>query len=280
MIVFENVTKRYEGTDEDAVQALSMTINEGEWLVLLGASGSGKTTTLKMINRLIDHTSGRLTIDGEDVRSVEPTALRRRIGYVIQGIGLFPHMTAAENVAVVPRLLRWPKTDIDKRVQELLELIGLPMETFGDRRPDELSGGQQQRIGVARALATRPSIMLMDEPFGALDPLTREDLQNDTARLQKKLGITIVMVTHDMTEALLLADRIGVMHEGGLIAIDTPSNLLRNPPNDQVASLLKMPKEHADRLEELAAAPPNAPPPASSDEGTAPGASTGQGSAP
>jgi osmoprotectant transport system ATP-binding protein len=251
MIQLSHISKSFTNKTL-VVDNLELEVREGELLILLGESGCGKTTTLKMINRLIEPTSGRITVDGNDVMSVEPSELRRRIGYVFQGIGLFPHMTIGENVSVVLRLLRWEKADIDARVDKLLELVGLPSSSYKHRKPEELSGGQKQRVGVARALAAKPKIMLMDEPFGALDPITRDSLQTEFLQLQKSLGLTVVMVTHDMTEALLMADRIAVMEKGKIVAFGTPRELLTNPIHPYAATLMSTPKKHADRLESLA----------------------------
>src|SRR3990170_3551465 len=206
MIEVERLSKSYR--DTTAVEAVSFRVAEGELLALVGGSGSGKTTTLKMINRLVEPTAGRVLIDGEDASQIDPHALRRRIGYVFQGVGLFPHMTVAENVGVPLTLLRWDRERIRSRVAELLALVELD-STLGDRRPAELSGGQQQRVGVARALAASPRLMLLDEPFGALDPLTRDRLQQSFLALRRPLRMTAVFVTHDMAEAVLVADRIG-----------------------------------------------------------------------
>lgn len=250
MISFDSVTKIYPG-DVKAVDRVSFQIEPGEFLVLLGESGCGKTTTLKMINRLIDISSGTITVDDDDVMQVPVVDLRRRIGYVFQGVGLFPHMTVGENIAVQPHLLKWSKSQIDERVVELLDMVNLPAVDYADRMPHELSGGQRQRIGVARALAARPRTMLMDEPFGALDPLTRDQLQQDFVKLHQKLSLTTVMVTHDMTEALLLADRIAVMQAGRILQIGTPHELLAEPTHDYVRELMQTPKRQAERLEAL-----------------------------
>ena len=250
MIHLAGVTKRFDdGTL--AVRDVTLRIPAGALVVLLGESGCGKTTTLKMINRLIEPTSGRIEIDGEDAAGVDAVGLRRRIGYVFQGIGLFPHMTVAANVGVVPGLLRWPAERTAARVAELLEMVGLPAKSFGHRYPRELSGGQRQRVGVARALAARPRILLMDEPLGALDPLTRDDLQGELRRLHERLGLTTVMVTHDMTEALLMADRIVVMQGGCVLREGTPHELLAEPGDGYVAALMRKPREQADRVEAL-----------------------------
>jgi osmoprotectant transport system ATP-binding protein len=252
MITLRGVGKSFDDGATWAVRDLDLEVQPGEWMVLLGESGCGKTTTLRMINRLIEASAGEIRVDGQDVRSTDPVALRRGIGYVLQGVGLFPHMTVAENVDVVPSLLRWPPADIARRTDELLELVGLPPAEFGQRHPEQLSGGQQQRVGVARALAARPAVMLMDEPFGALDPLTRDALQEEFAQLQRDLQLTVLMVSHDMTEALLLADRIAVLHEGRIVGLGAPAELLADPPHEQVRKLLEMPRRHAERLASMA----------------------------
>ncbi|MBD3402256.1 ATP-binding cassette domain-containing protein [candidate division GN15 bacterium] len=251
MISLRQLSKSYDDGASFAVRELDLEVNDGEFLVLLGESGCGKTTTLKMINRLIEPTSGTIIVDGEDITTVDPVALRRRIGYVFQGIGLFPHMTVAENIGAVPHLLGWTETDTTDRVNELLELIELPPDHYRERSPSDLSGGQLQRVGVARALAARPRLMLMDEPFGALDPITRDSLQREFRQLQADLTLTVVMVTHDMTEALLLADRIAVMAAGEIRQVGTPHELLRNATDDYVAGLMATPKRQADEVERL-----------------------------
>ena len=210
-----------------AVDDVSLDVAEGEFLAIVGGSGSGKTTLLRLANRLIDADSGRITVEGEDVRAVDPVQLRRRIGYVFQSGGLFPHMSVADNIGITPKLLGTPAPEIAARVDELLDLVRLDRAQHRDRLPHELSGGQRQRVGVARALAAKPRIVLMDEPFGALDPLTRDALGDDYRALHRKLGLTTVMITHDMTEAILLADRIAVMRAGKLLAQGTPSELVR-----------------------------------------------------
>lgn len=238
-IVLENVTKTYPNQPEPAVENFSMSIRPGELIMLVGPSGCGKTTTMKMINRIIEPTSGSIKIDGEDVLSLDQNQLRRRIGYVIQQIGLFPHMTIAENVSVVPKLLGWSKEQISKKVEEMLSLVELDPNTFANRYPRQLSGGQQQRVGVARALAADPPVMLMDEPFGATDPITREKLQLEFMRLQATIGKTIVFVTHDFEEAIKLGDRIAVLSKRSKIEqFDTPANILANPASDYVASFI------------------------------------------
>ncbi|WP_087974942.1 betaine/proline/choline family ABC transporter ATP-binding protein [Oceanobacillus rekensis] len=228
MLKFENVSKVYKDGFK-AVDSVSFEIPEGELVVLIGPSGSGKSTTMKMINRMIPHTTGTISINGKDVTKLNAAELRRDIGYVIQQIGLFPHYTIAKNIAIVPQLKGWDEQDIKARVKELLEMVDLDPEVFSNRYPKELSGGQQQRVGVARALASNPSIILMDEPFGALDPITREQLQGELISLQQKLKKTIVFVTHDMDEALKLGDRIAIMKDGNLVQLDTPEKLLHEP---------------------------------------------------
>lgn len=251
MIALENLCKSYDGGGTYSVRDVSLSVPAGSLLVLLGGSGCGKTTTLKMINRLVEPTRGRVAIDGRDVRALDPVELRRGIGYVFQGIGLFPHLTVGDNVAVVPRLLGWPAARIAARVEELLALVRLPAEQYRDRRPRELSGGQQQRIGFARALAAGPRVMLLDEPFGALDPVTRDELRDEFLAIRKRLGLTAVMVTHDMTEALLSADHIAVMNGGRLLRQGTPRELLTNPGDPFVAALVSGPKRQAAQLEAL-----------------------------
>jgi osmoprotectant transport system ATP-binding protein len=238
-IELSKVTKSYPNQPQSAVENFSMNINPGELIMLVGPSGCGKTTTMKMINRIIEPTSGSIKIDGEDILSLDQNTLRRRIGYVIQQIGLFPHMTIAENVSVVPKLLGWDKAKTAARVDELLSLVDLDPSKFADRYPKQLSGGQQQRIGVARALAADPPVMLMDEPFGATDPITREKLQDEFLRLQATIGKTIVFVTHDFDEAIKLGDRIAVLSERSQIEqFDTPANILANPASEYVSSFI------------------------------------------
>ena len=238
-IELSNVTKSYPNQPQSAVENFSMSINPGELIMLVGPSGCGKTTTMKMINRIIEPTSGSIKIDGKDILSLDQNTLRRQIGYVIQQIGLFPHMTIAENVSVVPKLLGWDKNKIAARVEELLSLVELDPAKFANRYPKQLSGGQQQRVGVARALAADPPVMLMDEPFGATDPITREKLQDEFLRLQSTIGKTIVFVTHDFDEAIKLGDRIAVLSERSQIEqFDTPANILANPASDYVSSFI------------------------------------------
>jgi osmoprotectant transport system ATP-binding protein len=235
-IVFRGVTKRYPGQRAAAVSDLSLEIPAGEICVLVGPSGGGKTTAMKMVNRLIEITDGDILIDGQSVRRLDVIELRRRIGYVIQHVGLFPHMNAADNIATVPRLLGWPKPRIHARVRELLELVGLDPEHDGGRYPNQLSGGQQQRVGLARAMAADPSVMLMDEPFGAIDPITRERLQDEFLRLHREFRKTVIFVTHDIDEAIKMGDRIAILRAGGTLAqYDTPDAILANPADDFVA---------------------------------------------
>jgi osmoprotectant transport system ATP-binding protein len=244
------VSRRFAPDGPWAVRALELSVAAGEWLALIGASGSGKTTTLRMINRLVEPTEGRVEVDGRDNATVVPELLRRSIGYVSQGIGLFPHWTIAENVGAVPRLLGWPEARVQARIDVLLDLMGLPARQR-DRSPTTLSGGERQRVGIARALAAEAKILLMDEPFGALDPVTRDRLQQEIRGVHARLGLTTVMVTHDMAEALLLADRIAVLHEGTLVRVDTPRALLREPGHPAVAALLDAPRRQAERLGRL-----------------------------
>jgi osmoprotectant transport system ATP-binding protein len=239
MIVLQGVTKSYPGHDEPAVAELDLAVPRGAIVVLVGPSGCGKTTTLKMMNRLVEPTSGRILLDGEDVTTVDADALRRRIGYVIQQVGLFPHLSVADNIAVVPRMLGWDRARIRSRVDELLDLVGLEPRTYRDRHPRALSGGQQQRVGVARALAADPPVMLMDEPFGAIDPVTRERLQDEFLAIQQRVRKTICFVTHDVDEAVKLGDRIAIFAQGGRLAqYAPPAEILSAPADDFVASFV------------------------------------------
>ncbi len=237
MIIFEHVSKVFAGGVE-AVSDLSLTVEEGETLVLLGTSGSGKTTTMKMVNRLIEPSGGRIFVDGRNILEEDPVALRRRIGYAIQHIGLFPHMTVAENIGVVPKLLGWRHEDIQERVDHLLGMTGLPPEDFRERFPRQLSGGQRQRIGVARCLAADPPIVLMDEPFGALDPITREQLQEEFLALESQIRKTIIFVTHDVFEAVKVGHRIALMDNGEMQQLATPGELVEKPANQFVDDFL------------------------------------------
>lgn len=237
-IEFVNVSKQFPGALRPSVNNCSLAIEQGTFVVLLGLSGCGKTTLLKMVNRLHEPTSGQILIDGEDIRNLPVTALRQRIGYVIQQTGLFPHMTVAQNIAVVPKLLGWQRERIESRIDELLTLIELPPAEYRHRYPSQLSGGQQQRVGLARALAGDPEVMLMDEPFGAIDAITRATLQDEMIFLQRQLQKTILFVTHDVEEALRLADKIVVMDMGCIVQYDTPFRILTRPANQFVASLV------------------------------------------
>ncbi|HYP59831.1 MAG TPA: ABC transporter ATP-binding protein [Thermomicrobiales bacterium] len=237
-IDFEQVSKEYPGAPRPAVADVSLTIEPGRFVALLGPSGCGKTTLLKMVNRLHEPTSGRILIDGADIESFAAPALRRQIGYVIQQTGLFPHMRIEENVAVVPSLLGWDKRRTSERIDELLELVGLPPDDYRRRYPAQLSGGEQQRVGLARALAAEPSTMLMDEPFGALDAITRTRLQGELLQIHGRMGQTILFVTHDIEEAVRLADQIVVMREGRVVQFDTPLRIVMQPADDFVADLV------------------------------------------
>jgi osmoprotectant transport system ATP-binding protein len=239
MIEFRQVSKTYPGSDNPVVRDLSFEVPEGEICVLVGPSGCGKTTTMRMVNRLIEITEGEILIDGEPNTAMSATRLRRKIGYAIQQIGLFPHRTIADNIGTVPHLLGWNKGRIRDRVDELLELVGLSPEEYRDRYPAELSGGQQQRVGVARALAADPPIMLMDEPFGAVDPITRERLQDEFLRIQEDIKKTIVFVTHDIDEAIKMGNKIAILKQGGILAqYDTPETILAYPNSEFVASFV------------------------------------------
>ena len=237
-IEFKNVSKTFRDAGYPAVNDVSLTVNEGEFVTILGSSGCGKTTLLKMVNRLYEPDTGSIILFGEDISTVDVVKVRRRIGYVIQQIGLFPHYTVADNIATVPKLLKWEKAKIDARVDELLTLVGLEPKEFRDRYPAQLSGGQQQRVGLARALAVDPKIMLMDEPFGAVDSITREKLQDELVRLHRETGKTFLFVTHDIEEAFKLGDRVLIMNEGTVRQFDTPEATIRHPADPFVASLV------------------------------------------
>ncbi len=236
MLEFKNVTKVFK--NKTIIQNISFTVNKGEFVVLIGPSGCGKTTTLKMINKLIPSTSGSICVNGKDILNEDTIELRRNMGYVIQQTGLFPHMTVGENIGLIPKLEKWPQEKILERTIELLKLVGMEPEQYIDRYPCELSGGQQQRIGVARAFATNPDIILMDEPFSALDPITRSQLQDELFNLQQELRKTIIFVTHDMDEALKLADRICIMKDGHILQFDTPENILKKPANEFIEEFI------------------------------------------
>lgn len=237
-IRFEHVSKQFANAPRAAVEDCSFTVRDGSFVVLLGPSGCGKTTLLKMVNRLYEPTAGSIYLQDTDIRQMNVTELRRRIGYVIQQIGLFPHMTVAQNVAVVPNLLKWPAAKTQARVDELLALVDLPPAEYRDRYPAQMSGGQRQRVGVARALAGDPQVILMDEPFGAVDAITRSGLQDEMRHLQRKLKKTILFVTHDVEEALRLADKIVVMRAGRIVQYDTPFAILSQPANEFVYQLV------------------------------------------
>ncbi len=274
-IVFDHVTKRYPGRDQAAVNDLSLTISAGEICVLVGPSGAGKTTAMKMVNRLIEFDEGDIRIDGTSVRDHDATELRRGIGYVIQQVGLFPHFTVAENIATVPRLLGWPRARIKERTAQLLDLVSLEQE-YADRYPAQLSGGQRQRVGLARALAADPPLMLMDEPFGALDPITRDRLQAEFLRLHEAVRKTVIFVTHDIDEAIKLGDRIAILREGGVLAqYDTPDLILAHPADDFVARFVGadrgLKRLALRRLEEIELEPLDGTPP---DSPRAPGTMT------
>lgn len=248
MIKLCNLSKSYNG--KSILFGVSFDVFQGEFLALVGGSGSGKTTTLKMINRLIEPSSGKILINGNDTRKVAPHILRRQIGYVFQKIGLFPHMNVFDNIAVPMKLAGWRKKTIRKRIDELLDLVSLD-RSIRTRKPRELSGGQQQRVGVARGLAINPKVLLLDEPFGALDPIVREQLQQTLLTLKKDLGLTMVMVTHDISEALILGDRIGVMKDGKLLQIGTPHDLLNHPANEYVEQMIDTPRRQTKALDDL-----------------------------
>ena len=237
-IELQDVTKTFKGAGYPAVDHVSLTVEEGELITILGSSGCGKTTLLKMINRLYEPDSGRIVLFGEDIATLDAVLVRRRIGYVIQQVGLFPHYTVAQNIGTVPRLLKWDRARIEARVDELLELVGLEPLEFRNRYPSQLSGGQQQRVGLARALAVDPKILLMDEPFGAIDSITREKLQTELLALHQNMGKTVLFVTHDLEEAFRLGDRVIIMNEGRIRQFDTPEAIIRRPADPFVQSLV------------------------------------------
>ena len=250
LIELDNVAKSFDGGRSHALHDVSLRIEARGFVAVVGTSGSGKTTAMKMINRLLEPDRGQVRFEGAAVGSLDAPTLRRRIGYVFQGIGLFPHMTIGENIAITPQLLRWPKPDIAARIAELLDLVELP-RSYAARFPQALSGGQRQRAGVARAIAARPRVMLMDEPFGALDPVTRDALGTAYRALHDRLGMTTVMVTHDVQEAVLLADRIVVMSAGRIVADDTPGALLAGHASAEASALMAMPRRQAERIRTL-----------------------------
>jgi osmoprotectant transport system ATP-binding protein len=253
LIELDDVSKSYDGAQNFALRDVSLAVEAKSFVALVGASGSGKTTALKLINRLIDPDRGEVRLDGVAVNTLDAPLLRRRIGYVFQGVGLFPHMTIGENIGITPQLLGWPRAEIDARVAELLDLVELP-ESFVARLPHALSGGQRQRAGVARAIAARPHVVLMDEPFGALDPVTRDLLGTAYRAIHDRLGVITIMVTHDVQEAVLLADRIVVMGAGRILADGAPGELLAADTVPEVAALMAMPRRQAERINALTAA--------------------------
>ncbi|KQT47842.1 glycine/betaine ABC transporter [Methylobacterium sp. Leaf456] len=264
MIRFEGVSKHYPGADRPAVADLDLAVDEGTTCALIGPSGCGKSTTLRMVNRLVEPDAGRVTVAGRDVAETDPTRLRRGIGYVLQGVGLFPHRSVAENVATVPGLLGWKRARMATRVDEMLDLVGLDPTRYAHRKPAELSGGQRQRVGVARALAADPAILLMDEPFGAVDPVARDRLQEEIGAILRTLRKTVILVTHDIGEALRMGDTVALMRDGRLVQADTPERLLAAPADDFVESFLGGSRA-LRRLERLRvrdlASPEPAPPP-------------------
>jgi osmoprotectant transport system ATP-binding protein len=256
LIELNCVSKSFDDGRSFAVNDLSLAIERGSFVALVGSSGSGKSTTCKFINRLIDPDCGEVRIDQRAIASIPPAELRRGIGYVFQGIGLFPHMRVGENIGITPQLLGWTRADIEARTAELLNLVGLP-QAYASRFPDALSGGERQRVGVARALAARPPIVLMDEPFGALDPLTRDGLGSAYRDLHNRLGLTTVMVTHDVQEGVLLSDRIVVLKAGRIIADGTPRALMEGYANPAVATMMNMPARQAERVQRIIHGLPN-----------------------
>lgn len=250
-IEFQNVSKSFPNTDYYAVNDVSLCIEEGEFITILGSSGCGKTTLLKLINRLYEPNKGKILLFGEDIAKQDPVELRRGIGYVIQQIGLFPHMTIKENVAVVPKLLKWENEQIDKRVDELLEMVGLEPEQYKKRYPSQLSGGQQQRVGLARALAVEPKVMLLDEPFGALDAITRTGLQEELLKIHQGLKKTFLFVTHDINEAFKLGNRVIIMNQGRVVQFGTPAEIVKTPADPFVERLIRSAKEQEKLWEEL-----------------------------
>ncbi len=247
-VTFEHVNKRFLGANDQALDDVTIQIEEGEFVTILGSSGCGKTTLIKMVNRLLEVDSGKITVMGEDIRSQDPVSLRRRIGYVIQQVGLFPHMTIEENIKVLPKLLGWDRGKMDAGVDQMLSLVALDPEEFKKRYPAQLSGGQQQRVGLARALVTNPGLMLLDEPFGAIDAINRESLQNELKRIHAGSRATYLFVTHDIREALKLGSKVLIMNQGRVIQYDSPRQVLDNPADDFVCSLLATLRNGRDTL--------------------------------
>lgn len=245
-IDYQNVSKKFDGNADYSVRSVSAQIEQGEIVTILGSSGCGKTTLLKMTNRLYAPTEGKVVLFGEDISTVDETVVRRRMGYVIQQVGLFPHMTIEENIAVVPKLQKWDRERIDARVEELMKLVDLDPATYRKRYPRQLSGGQQQRIGLARALVTDPKIMLLDEPFGAIDAITRLNLQNELLRIHKGTGKTFLLVTHDINEAFKLGNRVMIMNEGRLLQFDTPKKIVQEPADPFVESLIEAARDQEE----------------------------------
>lgn len=250
-IEYRNLSKRFEGSSRNSVDHINATVEEGELVTILGSSGCGKTTLLKMTNRLYEPSEGQVILFGEDISTVDPVVVRRRMGYVIQQTGLFPHMTVERNIGVIPELLKWDKEKIRERVTELLNLVGLDPEEFGTRYPSQLSGGQQQRVGLARALVTNPKIMLLDEPFGAVDAITRLSLQNELLRIHTGTKKTFLLVTHDINEAFKLGSRVMIMNEGRLLQFATPKEIIRNPADEFVRVLIDSAREQEELWKEV-----------------------------
>ena len=252
-IEYQSVSKKYKDSSVYAVDHVSTTIDEGEFVTILGSSGCGKTTLLKMTNRLIEPTEGKIILFGEDISTVDEVVVRRRMGYVIQQVGLFPHMTIKDNIAIIPKILKWDEERIDSRVDELLTMVGLEPSEFKDRYPAQLSGGQQQRIGLARALVTDPKIMLLDEPFGAIDAITRLNLQNELKGIHDGTKKTFLLVTHDINEAFKLGTRVMIMNEGKLLQFDTPAEIVRHPADGFVDALISSAREQEEFWEAVKA---------------------------